>query len=78
MRHQLNEVSLMSVVWTTLLSGWYPPAAVDEEEGKGREGNDNRNPNFLKAFVRLTHQHCQHAQKLFVALDYSQLSKTKE
>ena len=29
-RHQLNVVLLTSIVWTALLSAWYPP--VDEEE----------------------------------------------
>ena len=32
-RHQLNVVLLTSVVWTALLSAWYPPA----EEGKSEE-----------------------------------------
>lgn len=30
-RHQLNVVLLTSVVWTALLSAWYPP---EEEEEK--------------------------------------------
>jgi len=29
-RHQLNVVLLTSIVWTALLSAWYPP---EEEEG---------------------------------------------
>lgn len=33
-RHQLNVVLLTSVVWTALLSAWYPP---EEEEDKGEE-----------------------------------------
>ena len=32
-RHQLNVVLLTSVVWTALLSAWYPPSN-DEEEPK--------------------------------------------
>ena len=31
-RHQLNVVLVTSIVWTALLSAWYPP--VDEEETK--------------------------------------------
>lgn len=33
-RHQLNVVLLTSVVWTALLSAWYPP---EEDEVKGEE-----------------------------------------
>lgn len=33
-RHQLNVVLLTSVVWTALLSVWYPPL---EEEKEGTE-----------------------------------------
>jgi hypothetical protein len=29
-RHQLNVVLLTSVVWTALLSAWYPPATKEE------------------------------------------------
>jgi Mpv17 / PMP22 family len=29
-RHQLNVVLLTSIVWTALLSAWYPP--VDEDD----------------------------------------------
>ena len=32
-RHQLNVVLLTSIVWTALLSAWYPPVE-DEEEGE--------------------------------------------
>lgn len=35
-RHQLNVVLLTSVVWTALLSAWYPPEV--EEEKKAGEG----------------------------------------
>lgn len=35
-RHQLNVVLLTSVVWTALLSAWYPPEV--EEETKAGEG----------------------------------------
>jgi protein Mpv17 len=31
-RHQLNVVLLTSVVWTALLSMWYPPVKKIEEE----------------------------------------------
>ena len=31
-RHQLNVVLLTSVVWTALLSAWYPPEIPAEEE----------------------------------------------
>lgn len=31
-RHQLNVVLLTSIVWTALLSAWYPPAKQDDEE----------------------------------------------
>ena len=31
-RHQLNVVLLTSVVWTALLSAWYPPSEEEEEE----------------------------------------------
>jgi hypothetical protein len=31
-RHQLNVVLLTSVVWTALLSAWYPPAPKEESE----------------------------------------------
>ena len=31
-RHQLNVVLLTSVVWTALLSAWYPPEPAAEEE----------------------------------------------
>jgi protein Mpv17 len=30
-RHQLNVVLVTSVVWTALLSMWYPPVAPSEE-----------------------------------------------
>jgi protein Mpv17 len=33
-RHQLNVVLLTSVVWTALLSMWYPPVKKVEEEAK--------------------------------------------
>ena len=35
-RHQLNVVLLTSIVWTALLSTWYPPqeSATEEEERK--------------------------------------------
>jgi len=36
-RHQLNVVLLTSVVWTALLSAWYPPE-VEEEKKAGEEG----------------------------------------
>ena len=32
-RHQLNVVLLTSVVWTALLSAWYPPEVAAEEDG---------------------------------------------
>ena len=31
-RHQLNVVLLTSVVWTALLSAWYPPEVTEEKE----------------------------------------------
>lgn len=31
-RHQLNVVLLTSVVWTALLSAWYPPPKEEKEE----------------------------------------------
>lgn len=31
-RHQLNVVLLTSIVWTALLSMWYPPEVLDKEE----------------------------------------------
>jgi hypothetical protein len=31
-RHQLNVVLLTSVVWTALLSAWYPPATKEESQ----------------------------------------------
>lgn len=31
-RHQLNVVLLTSVVWTALLSAWYPPEVAEEKE----------------------------------------------
>jgi hypothetical protein len=31
-RHQLNVVLLTSVVWTALLSAWYPPATKEESD----------------------------------------------
>jgi hypothetical protein len=34
-RHQLNVVLLTSIVWTALLSAWYPPI-----EGGGKEMDD--------------------------------------
>ena len=34
-RHQLNVVLLTSVVWTALLSAWYPPKEEEEEEVPG-------------------------------------------
>jgi hypothetical protein len=37
-RHQLNVVLVTSVVWTALLSAWYPPTnAIGAEEGHGKE-----------------------------------------
>eukprot|EP00567_Pseudictyota_dubia_P010579 CAMPEP_0197446344 /NCGR_PEP_ID=MMETSP1175-20131217/11312_1 /TAXON_ID=1003142 /ORGANISM="Triceratium dubium, Strain CCMP147" /LENGTH=294 /DNA_ID=CAMNT_0042977441 /DNA_START=112 /DNA_END=999 /DNA_ORIENTATION=+ len=38
-RHQLNVVLLTSVVWTALLSAWYPPG---EEEGERTEEKKER------------------------------------
>ena len=35
-RHQLNVVLLTSIVWTALLSAWYPP---EEEEKKDEKKN---------------------------------------
>lgn len=35
-RHQLNVVLLTSVVWTALLSMWYPPKG-DEEKDETKE-----------------------------------------
>ena len=38
-RHQLNVVLLTSVVWTALLSAWYPPEEEEEEKtDKMRDG----------------------------------------
>jgi protein Mpv17 len=31
-RHQLNVVLLTSIVWTALLSAWYPPAEEEKVE----------------------------------------------
>jgi protein Mpv17 len=31
-RHQLNVVLLTSIVWTALLSAWYPPTDVEEKK----------------------------------------------
>ena len=31
-RHQLNVVLITSIVWTALLSFWYPPEADDAED----------------------------------------------
>jgi protein Mpv17 len=31
-RHQLNVVLLTSIVWTALLSAWYPPAKEEKIE----------------------------------------------
>ena len=31
-RHQLNVVLLTSIVWTALLSAWYPPVEEDSQE----------------------------------------------
>lgn len=33
-RHQLNVVLLTSIVWTALLSAWYPPQPHDEDDSK--------------------------------------------
>lgn len=38
-RHQLNVVLLTSVIWTALLSAWYPPE--NEEEGKIETGSES-------------------------------------
>jgi len=35
-RHQLNVVLMTSVVWTALLSAWYPPEAKKEEVGENK------------------------------------------
>ncbi len=35
-RHQLNVVLVTSVVWTALLSAWYPPED-EEKSGNGSE-----------------------------------------
>ena len=39
-RHQLNVVLLTSVVWTALLSAWYPPE--EEESNAADEGKEKR------------------------------------
>ena len=31
-RHQLNVVLVTSIVWTALLSAWYPPEEKKEDE----------------------------------------------
>jgi ethanolamine transporter EutH len=36
-RHQLNVVLVTSVVWTALLSAWYPPTKPDPESDKEKE-----------------------------------------
>eukprot|EP00978_Attheya_sp_CCMP212_P036501 scaffold166094_cov46-Attheya_sp.AAC.3 len=36
-RHQLNVVLVTSVVWTALLSAWYPPVVQDEESKSSEE-----------------------------------------
>jgi len=38
-RHQLNVVLITSIIWTALLSAWYPP--IEEENGPegGEEGD---------------------------------------
>lgn len=35
-RHQLNVVLMTSVVWTALLSAWYPPEAKKEVVGENK------------------------------------------
>jgi len=35
-RHQLNVVLLTSVVWTALLSAWYPPEVAEEKEEENK------------------------------------------
>ena len=44
-RHQLNVVLLTSVVWTALLSAWYPPEDGNEEEMKKAIENNNNDDN---------------------------------
>lgn len=39
-RHQLNVVLLTSIVWTALLSAWYPP--VDEDKAEIVETEDGK------------------------------------
>lgn len=39
-RHQLNVVLVTSIVWTALLSAWYPP--VEEEEHKKEAGVETK------------------------------------
>lgn len=36
-RHQLNVVLVTSIVWTALLSAWYPPEENESEDAKGGE-----------------------------------------
>jgi protein Mpv17 len=38
-RHQLNVVLVTSIVWTALLSAWYPPV---EEEKKETETDEKK------------------------------------
>jgi hypothetical protein len=40
-RHQLNVVLLTSVVWTALLSAWYPPEEENEVAVR-KESQDNK------------------------------------
>jgi protein Mpv17 len=47
-RHQLNVVLLTSIVWTALLSAWYPPAEEETVE-KQVDGDDELKPVDTKA-----------------------------
>lgn len=38
-RHQLNVVLVTSIVWTALLSAWYPPTDEKEKTKKALEEN---------------------------------------
>lgn len=40
-RHQLNVVLLTSVVWTALLSAWYPPEEDDKESHEIKKDENN-------------------------------------
>lgn len=41
-RHQLNVVLVTSIVWTALLSAWYPPQDDNKKEDEEKKTLENK------------------------------------